>query len=98
MIRKILLVAMVLMTGTVLLNSCRKPEIANLPDKQASSLAMVNLFQGLSGDAFARTPFVSTIAGNDNAGMIDGIGTEAEFNVPRNLVVDPAGNIFVTDP
>jgi sugar lactone lactonase YvrE len=97
MMRKILLSAMFLLTGAVLINSCRKAEISNLPGKQASSLATANLFQGFSGDGFARTPIVSTIAGNDNAGMIDGIGTEAEFNVPRNLVVDPAGNIFVTD-
>ena len=97
MIKNFFRLAMVLMTGTVLINSCRKPDISNSPDKKESSSSMVNLFQGLNGEAFARTPFVSTIAGNDNAGMIDGIGIEAAFDAPRNLVVDPAGNIFVTD-
>ena len=48
----------------------------------------------LSGDNWT----VSTLAGGTvNAGLLDGNGSSARFNEPRNLAVDPQGNIYVGD-
>ncbi|MEY4243794.1 MAG: hypothetical protein RLZZ245_1379 [Verrucomicrobiota bacterium] len=48
----------------------------------------------LSGETWT----VSTLAGGTaNAGLLDGSGTSARFNEPRNLAVDPQGNIYVGD-
>lgn len=40
---------------------------------------------------------VSTLAGDGSAAAQDGIGLAASFNAPFGLVVDPAGNVFVSD-
>ena len=40
---------------------------------------------------------ISTFAGSGVAGSADGTGTAAEFNSPRDLVVDSSDNIFVAD-
>lgn len=41
---------------------------------------------------------VTTIAGSSGqTGTADGIGANALFNSPRNLAVDPQGNLFVVD-
>ena len=40
---------------------------------------------------------VSTVAGSGLAGYRDGVGTEAWLNGPNDLVVDAAGNLFVTE-
>ncbi len=41
---------------------------------------------------------VSTYAGkHGTSGTADGVGTEAEFNMPEGIVVDSQGNVFVTD-
>lgn len=47
-------------------------------------------FVGLQG-------IVTTIAGNGAVGTANGQGTSASFNFPRDLAVDPAGNIYVAD-
>lgn len=39
----------------------------------------------------------ATLAGNAGYGSADGIGSEARFRVPQQLVVDPAGNIYAPD-
>jgi sugar lactone lactonase YvrE len=40
---------------------------------------------------------VSTLAGSETPGLVDGIGALAKFNFPCGLVVDPEGNLFVSD-
>lgn len=41
--------------------------------------------------------FVTTIAGNSQPGLFDGVGTNANFNQPYNLTIDKNGNIYVAD-
>lgn len=40
---------------------------------------------------------VSTIAGSGIAGYLDASGVSSQFNYPRGIVADDAGNIFVSD-
>ena len=40
---------------------------------------------------------VSTLAGSDTPGLVDGIGARAKFNFPCDLVLDPEGNLYVSD-
>jgi kumamolisin len=41
---------------------------------------------------------VSTFAGKAGVGgCLDGTGTQSEFNVPRGIVADSSGNLYVTD-
>ena len=40
---------------------------------------------------------VTTVAGNGSSGFQDGVGTLASFNQPSAMVVDQAGNLFVSD-
>ncbi len=39
----------------------------------------------------------STTAGSGTATYLDGLGTNAGFNLPHNVVVDSVGNIFLSD-
>ncbi len=43
------------------------------------------------------TGIVTTIAGNDNQGSTDGVGSLATFGAPRGIALDEEGNLFVTD-
>jgi len=45
------------------------------------------------------TNTVSTLAGGgpNGAGLVDGIGTAAEFNKPKSMRMDAAGNLYVCD-
>ena len=40
---------------------------------------------------------VTTVAGNVLSGFSDGYGTQARFNGPYGITVDPWNNVFVTD-
>ena len=40
---------------------------------------------------------VSTFAGTGTEGHADGIGTEAQFNLPTGVAVDSSDNVFVAD-
>jgi hypothetical protein len=40
---------------------------------------------------------VTTVAGNGTAGYKDGIGTNAEFNLPTGIAIDHNGNLFISD-
>lgn len=40
---------------------------------------------------------VSTIAGNENTGNVDGNGTDAEFNLPYGIIADKQSNFFIAD-
>ena len=40
---------------------------------------------------------VSTIAGTGVGGFMDGAGANAQFNSPRGVAIDGAGNIIVAD-
>jgi hypothetical protein len=40
---------------------------------------------------------VTTLAGNTGFGSVDGLGNAAEFFGPEGIVVDGAGNLYVTD-
>lgn len=40
---------------------------------------------------------VSTFAGDGNASLLDGSGTNTRFNTPRAIAVDSTGNVYVAD-
>ncbi len=40
---------------------------------------------------------ISTLAGNENAGNIDGTGINAQFNLLYGIILDTQGNLVVTD-
>ena len=53
--------------------------------------------QSDSSPAPGEFTMVSTVAGNESPGFVDGIGPMARFNHPSAMVIDQAGNIYVSD-
>jgi sugar lactone lactonase YvrE len=47
--------------------------------------------------AQAETVIVSTLAGSGKQGSTDDKGSAARFNVPTDITIDAAGNLYVTD-
>lgn len=45
----------------------------------------------------APSGLVTTVAGNDNSGCLDGVGAYATFMVPHGLAMDSYGNIYIGD-
>ncbi|RWY48132.1 NHL repeat-containing protein [Mucilaginibacter gilvus] len=60
-----------------------------------------NLYVSEQGSQLIRkiTPagMVTTLAGNGSIGSDDGVGTNASFNFPEGLAIDPSNNIYVGD-
>lgn len=52
---------------------------------------------GLQEDSPETFQMVTTLAGGGNPGLVDGIGTMAKFNNPAGMVIDPSGNLYVSD-
>ena len=75
------------------------PGLLNNPTKMAFD-GQGNLYVADQASSKIRkiTPdgMVTTLAGSV-AGNADGIGSEAQFNLPAALVVDAAGNLYVSD-
>ena len=46
---------------------------------------------------FSMFPYVSTFAGSETPGWLDGVGAEAQFNQPFGSAMDSQGNMYVTD-
>ncbi len=46
---------------------------------------------------FSTFPYVTTFAGNAEAGWLDGVGTGAYFNQPFGSTMGPQGNMYVSD-
>ena len=51
----------------------------------------------LTLDATGTNGWVSTLAGTNSAGWVDGSGSAARFNYPSGVTIDTNGNIFVAD-
>jgi SMP-30/Gluconolactonase/LRE-like region/NHL repeat/FG-GAP-like repeat len=51
----------------------------------------------LGMSTWAAAQQIPTLAGRSPAGLNDGTGSEAAFNVPTGLAVDAAGNLYVVD-
>lgn len=61
---------------------------------------IIGIIASCSDEAAAPPPeftVVSTLAGGENPGFVDGIGSMAKFNHPSAMVIDRAGNIYVSD-
>ncbi|MBI4662405.1 MAG: chitobiase/beta-hexosaminidase C-terminal domain-containing protein [Verrucomicrobia bacterium] len=47
--------------------------------------------------SFGAPPMVTTIAGSGTAGYMEGVGTNAQFSFPNDLVADRSGNLYVSE-
>lgn len=52
---------------------------------------------GVPEDSPETFHIVTTLAGSNNPGLVDGIGSMAKFNNPAGMVIDPSGNLYVSD-
>jgi sugar lactone lactonase YvrE len=82
---------------------------ANGPVLSATFSEPLSLATDASGNVYVADAFdnrirkitpggiVSTYAGNGTAGYVDGDAASAEFNLPINVAVDNAGNVYVNE-
>ena len=58
-----------------------------------------DIYAGITNCVLKITPqgFVTKLAGNGKAGLVDGPGLLAEFNEPLGVATDKAGNVYVAD-
>src|SRR5262249_36031599 len=71
-------------------------DVGGIQDRTGATTGSVSV---TAGD-FDAGPFVTTIAGNGDAGFADGTGGPngtAQFSTPMGLAVDAIGNVYLTD-
>ena len=66
-------------------------------DANATNLYVADAFNHRIRKVVIATGAVSTLAGNGTAGNVDGTGTAAQFNEPRGIGIDGAGNLYVAE-
>jgi len=82
------------------INSQSVPVISyETPQVYNTGIAVASLAPTNSGGAVPATVpgMVSTLAGNETSGSVDGIGTEARFDSPEGVAVDASGYVYVAD-
>ncbi len=84
------------LTFSVIANT---PKIAySSPQIYTNGVAIVPLMPvNTGGNVSNNMPSVSTIAGKNTSGLVNGVGSAASFNYPTGVVLDKSGAIFVTD-
>ena len=82
------------------INSQSAPAISyETPQIFTTEIAVATLVPSNSGGAVPATVpgMVSTLAGNQSSGSVDGIGTNARFDSPEGITVDASGYVYVAD-
>jgi hypothetical protein len=74
--------------------ACVKSAAPNPPSTKQDSIAHPDTTVTVT----PKTWIVSTVAGSGVEGYLDGDSTQAEFNIPYFIVIDPQGNLLVSDP
>lgn len=62
-----------------------------------TSLLLISCKDDYNDSHRLRSNKVSTLAGSETPGMVDGIGSSAKFHYPSGIALDIAGNLYVSD-
>lgn len=65
--------------------------------KEAAADAIADVASDVPITPACNQVHVTTFAGTVAAGLVDGPGTTARFNLPEGIIVDPAGTLYVAD-